>query len=921
MSKQKLGIIACGVLEWNLRHLTAECPDTVFVTRILPAQLHANPKRLRVMVQEHIDQLSAEPGIEGIILGFGVCGRGTVGLEARTVPLVIPKTQDCIGIFLGSHQRYLREFSRRPGTKYMTHGWYEKTVLDPGESQYTEREESLYGPDFGALCSAYGEENAHFICEFRESWKRNYQRSAYIQFAEEQGSEPPPGRTLTEATARSLNWEHEVLEGDPSLLQDLLSGNWANPNILVVPPGNRTVAAPGGAVIGFTAGITSDARSLLDRFATDHGAAAPKRSGLGLGIDTGGTYTDAVIFDFANDRVVAYAKAPTTHGNLVVGIRNVLSKLPAERLRLVERVGISTTLATNAFVEHKGRAVALMLMTPFHTPADSLPFRFVRKIAGTMSIDGQETEGIDPVEVAEVAKEALSAGCEAVAISGFGSVINPAHEQEVARIVLEASGLHAVCGHELSTRLNFVERATTAAMNARLVPLIESLLDAVDAALEAHGVSRDRVMVVKGDGSQMLARVARDLPVETILSGPAASVVGAARLFHRKDAVVADMGGTTLDVARIRKGLPILSTEGARIGEFQTSVRAMAARTIGLGGDSEIDPADWPRVRIGPRRIVPICRMTEEHPGIHELLDTLSSRIINVGPNCLELVALTPGTPPEGPLLAELKDGPLLMDDWAERLGRPAARHVRWQELETQGRIQRYGLTLTDVLHVQGLFNEFDSAAAEKLFSCWTMVHNVGTDQLADAIHAEFRRMVCEEVLSVLISKESPWFDAASLRTWMAAQLARMEGVDRDSGPRFHVDIGMPVIPVGAPTPALFPQLETVLGQKVLVSEYAGVANALGAIAGDVMLQEIAEIRVTEEGAFLCSWRGGTARMAGLEKALAACLDAVRELVEREAAANSVPFSEPCIRAQEHVAQTMEGDIFLGLTLVAELRG
>lgn len=923
MTYQKLAVVACGVLGWNLRRVADRMDGPDLRIETLPAGLHRNPSRLRELLQERIDEIARDATIDAIVLGYGVCGRGTVGLKAPRIPLLIPRTQDCIGIFLGSHHRYLQEFSRRPGTRYMSQGWYESMhgneaapAPEPGEKDEDARERSLYGPEFDALAERYGRENARYICEFRNSWQKNYQRAAYIRYPGEEVT--PPGERITIATAESLDWEHETLEGDESLIEALLSGQAEDPRILEVPPHARTVGAPGGAVIGFTTGLHADSVDLLDRFRSRHDTQTIERTGVGLGIDTGGTFTDAAIYDFESRTVLTWAKAPTDHGNLIAGIRAVLRQLPPDSLQQINRVGISTTLATNAFVENKGRPVALLTMAPWKLDTDGFAFRFARQIRGEMTMDGIETTAVDPGEVERAAKAAADEGCEAFAISGFAGVINPEHEKQVADVAYRATGLHAVCGHELTTRLNFRERATTAAMNARLVPLLEALLDAIGEALTEQGLDDRPVMVVKGDGSQMLDRVARMLPVETLLSGPAASVVGAATLVDTPDAVVADLGGTTLDVASLRDGIPVRSDFGARVGDFQTSVDAMAVRTIGLGGDSEIDLADWPRVRIGPRRITPICRMTTDHPDTIRELRDLRNRYLPRECNGLDFVARRAQTTEGNRVLETVTETPRLLADIAHDLNRPAPRFLEWRELETTGRIQRYGLTLTDILHVQGKYDAFDREAAQLLFDAWVTVIEADPDEVIDGIHAEFRRMVTNEVLGVSLPTHCPWDDSTELREWLCRHLS----ADEDGGDtRLACRLGMPLVGVGAPASALFPQMRDTFGQDVLLPEHAGVANAVGAVAGNVMLRQEAKIRITEEGVFVCSWRGGNDRTYELEKALDLCAAALDRELRKDAEANGIPWHQPAINATERSATTRDGIILLGVDLEAELRG
>lgn len=916
-NSRTIGVVVCGVLEWNLRRIESRLTGTRLAVRVLPAKLHANPAKLRGILQEEIEALTnAEPDLEAIVLGFGVCGRGTIGVKAGSVPLVMARAQDCIGICLGSHRRYASEFARRPGTRYMFRGWYDATMHERrhGNEYYTERAKSLYETGLNELTERYGEENARFICEFRNSWHRNYQRSAYIAFP---GEDDRTARQAGHALAESLGWEQEDLEGDESMLEAMLAGEWDDPRILVVPPGAKTVTAPGTAVVGYVTGAQLELEELVAAFNRRGGeGGAPSRQGIGLGIDTGGTFTDAVLYDFTARNIRAWAKAPTVHRDLVQGIRDALRELPDDVLSQSRCVGISTTLATNAFVEGKGRPVALLIMgSPCFDPAD-YPFRYVHELKGRIDMEGNETEPVDEAQVRHLAREAQAAGCEAFAVSGFAGVVNPAHEIRVARLACEETGLHAVCGHELTTKLNFRERAVTAAMNARLVPLIEALLEAIRAALGEFGLGDRRVMVVKGDGSQLLDKVACEIPVETLLSGPAASVVGGAELAGRPDAVVADMGGTTLDVAMLRNSLPVRSESGARIGRFQTSVRAMAVRTSGLGGDSEIDLSGWPEVRIGPRRIIPVCRLVQACPALRDGLDILAERAVTPERHCLEFLTVE-GDADGSPILDRVRDRPKLLIEVARELDLPSPRFLDWRHLEDTGRALRGGLTLTDVLHVEGRYAAHDREASRALLAAWAVLLEESPKALLAAIHREFRRLVCGELAAAASPNGHPWDDDPRLREWLTEQFS----AGQQNPTPFRLRFGMPIVGVGAPVETLFPQLDEVCGTEVIVSEYSGVANALGAVAGHVALSEEAVVRITEEGAMLCSWRGGSTRCIDMPSALETCARALNERIRREAEDNEIPYSEPVMTATIRQGQLRGGSVLFGVDVLAELRG
>jgi N-methylhydantoinase A/oxoprolinase/acetone carboxylase beta subunit len=235
---------------------------------------------------------------------------------------------------------------------------------------------------------------------------------------------------------------------------------------------------------------------------------------VALGIDTGGTYTDAVLVDQGHGAVLAGAKALTTYHDLSIGIEEAVAAAfggqavsPAD----VSLVGLSTTLATNAIVEGRGSPVCLLLIG--YDPALIEQYGFehdlvtqdVVYLRGGHDGDGNEVEPLDEA----AARQAILARrdrVEAFAVSGYFSVRNPVHELRVRALVEELTAsadgrpLPVTCGHELTTRLDSVRRATTTALNARLIPLLRELIATVRRTLDGLGVAAP-LMVVKGDGS------------------------------------------------------------------------------------------------------------------------------------------------------------------------------------------------------------------------------------------------------------------------------------------------------------------------------------------------------------------------------------------------------------------------------------
>ncbi|TJV13269.1 MAG: hydantoinase/oxoprolinase family protein, partial [Mesorhizobium sp.] len=309
-----------------------------------------------------------------------------------------------------------------------------------------------------------------------------------------------------------------------------------------------------------------------------------------LGIDTGGTYTDAVLWSEAggaNGKVLAKAKALTTRHDLAVGISGavdaVLQKAATDPAA-IKLVSMSTTLATNALVEGQGGRVALVM---------------IGFSEGDLARDGLKAAlGTDPVVFCpgghdvhgnaakldlsglEAALPELGASVSGFAVCAYFATRNPAHELSARNLIRGITGLPVTASHELSAKLGGPRRALTTLLNARLISMIDRLVAATEGFLAARGIAAP-LMVVRGDGALVSAAFARQRPIETILSGPAASLVGARHMTGLDNAVVSDIGGTTTDVAVLDRGRPRLDPEGATVGGFRTMVEAVAMRTFG----------------------------------------------------------------------------------------------------------------------------------------------------------------------------------------------------------------------------------------------------------------------------------------------------------------------------------------------------
>ena len=329
-----------------------------------------------------------------------------------------------------------------------------------------------------------------------------------------------------------------------------------------------------------------------------------------LGIDTGGTYTDAVLFDDSVG-IIAKAKALTTRHDLAIGISGAVDRVLTQSGKapaLIELVSISTTLATNALVEGQHRRIGLVMIGFSEADvgraglATALGNDPMVRVAGGHTVTG---DAAMPLDEAALTTWLDGAGgtVNGYAVAGYFSTRNPAHEIAARDLIRTKTGLPVTCSHELTNQLDGPRRALTCLLNARLIPLIDGLIAATTRFLDERGIKAP-VMVVRGDGALIAADIARERPIETILSGPAATLVGAGYMTRSKDAIVSDIGGTTTDIAVMRNGSPRLDPLGARVGGFQTMVQAVAMRTIGLGGDSEVHLVEAGlqlKLELGPR--------------------------------------------------------------------------------------------------------------------------------------------------------------------------------------------------------------------------------------------------------------------------------------------------------------------------------
>jgi len=497
-------VIACAVLAIDIKAV-AEKLGTDIGVKYLEGGLHDRPHLLREKLQAAIDEISASGRCERIMVGYGVCGRGTVGIQARDIPLSIPKVHDCMALFLGGDREYQRQFKKYPGTYYISAGWYEEKT-----EPFSQQKKTVFLGDhklsYDELVDKYGEIAAKETYRFLSTWKQNYQRAAFIETGAKRS---PRYENYAREMAREYGWQYEKIPGDHALIEKLLSARQTNDEILVVPP-NHVIQFDSLESKLSAKPLWAEAQihqpepeiTVIDDKGLQVEDAAYLK--IGLGIDAGGTYTDTVLYDFEKGKTICKSKALTTKWDFTVGIHQALANLDLQTLKQVEMVSLSTTLATNAIVEGEGQKVGLIIMPPYgRFEAQDIPYEPKAAINGQLEISGTEIAPLDPAQVKQIVRRMVKKdGVKAFAVSGYAGAINPAHELAVKSIIREETGLFVTCGHELSDTLNFQTRAHTAMLNARIIPKLTKLLLDLEQVLVTLGIAAP-VVVVKGDGTLM----------------------------------------------------------------------------------------------------------------------------------------------------------------------------------------------------------------------------------------------------------------------------------------------------------------------------------------------------------------------------------------------------------------------------------
>jgi N-methylhydantoinase A/oxoprolinase/acetone carboxylase beta subunit len=607
---------------------------------------------------------------------------------------------------------------------------------------------------------------------------------------------------------------------------------------------------------------------------------------LRLGIDTGGTYTDAALVDRA-DQVMASSKALTTHSDLTIGIESALAQLPQTELSKVTLTSLSTTLATNAVVENRGSPVGLFLAGYTSIQAERAHLEKIVRgghfllLDGSHDATGSEATPLD-LGAAEQALSEWKSKVSAIGISAIFGVRNPAHEIALRKLTQAYSNLPVTCGHELASSLDAPRRAVTVAINASLIPFISRLIRSVQKILGSRGIGAP-LMVVKGDGSLIRAEIALQRPVETVISGPAASVIGACHLSRADSSIIVDMGGTTTDIAIINNGRPDISDQSTLIGDWRPMIETIRVLSVGLGGDSEARFKGGQGLVLGPRRVVPMSLLGHQYPRVLADLEEQfyapptprNNRFaISVHIDQNQLAQISPA---EREVWQRLAEGPLGIETLHQE-NRGQAKAIA--TLVRKGIAIYSGFTPSDAAHVLEHTNHWSKDSAELAAKIWAKqmryVYGWGAFQAGDPIapsrvvHETVLRQIMSHLVRACLSAERNNEHPTDLRQ-ISELLTGWIMEARNSNPTLfsvHFQKNRKLVAVGAPVHLYYPTVAAGLGLNLEVPTHSNAANAVGAAVSSVIQRERMSITQPVIGVFRAHDEHGPSDFAQLKDAI-----------------------------------------------------
>ena len=534
---------------------------------------------------------------------------------------------------------------------------------------------------------------------------------------------------------------------------------------------------------------------------------------LGIGIDTGGTYTDSVLVDLRTHQVLKAAKCPTTPNDLNSCVAASLNAvLSAGLSRRIELIALSTTLATNALVQNRGADVGLIVIGRTRPYVD-LPVVSVKYVDGGHHHTGQEIGPLDMERLLDHVAE-FKGQVDAYGVCSEMSIVNPIHEKVAAKAIELMDPKPVFCSHRVSTKPGLKERCATAVLHARLMPVIGDFIAHTRRQLQGRGLTAG-VLMVRGDASAIPIDGVEHQAAATVASGPAASAFYGAAVGAAARALVIDVGGTTTDISLVVDGRPVISSLGSRIGKYHTHVDSVEMVTVGIGGDSLVRIEETGQMEIGPNRVKPLALAPEAAEARHWLGPGARSMCIAA----VKTGSASPATPQR--LLDFLEEaGAATPWNMREKIGIPDIlldREVA--ELIFKNRVVGIGFTPTDAMHVLGFIRLGDTARSIAGAEVLCRLTSQSAVRFCQNVIRFAQQKIISAILEYLFEKQSGVDLSGRVLMNSTNDLIRAA-----------FTLNMPIIGLGAASKHLLPGVADQLNTRVIFPPNYEVGNALGAI-------------------------------------------------------------------------------------------
>lgn len=531
-----------------------------------------------------------------------------------------------------------------------------------------------------------------------------------------------------------------------------------------------------------------------------------KKKGYGIGIDTGGTFTDSVLKNLETGEIESFAKVPTTHFDLGKGIEICLDFLFKDKnieKDQIKIIGVSSTLATNAVVENKGGDTALFII--------GIEKHMELPVAGFKFIDGGHD--VYGNEVTPLNMEALVDGIsffrgrvDSYAVVSSMSFANPSHELVAKKAISLMDNKPVYISSDVSSAPGLEERAATAVLNARLMPVMEGFIKGLKKSVEKYADIKT-LKIIDGAGGFLDFEEAVERSVKTFGSGPASTAYFGA--MNAENALVCDIGGTTTDILLVEGKEPVTDST-SRIGDLDTHVKTVRMKTIGLGGDSRIGLDLRKNLFIGPKRVNPLCFADN----ILDPKDWMNSFESDVLYSLLDNENIND----------EIRDcfrgkDFLTINDFYRIMGKGEKTKERVEDFVNRGFLNVFGFTPTDVLCVLDKIKApfgFKSDAAAIILS---KELGISVIELCEKLLGMFEDKIVDSALEFLTSHYSGKRIKEVFPDWRNNKYIKIEFSSK-----------FPIVGAGAAADHFLVGVAEKLKTKLILPKYHEVGNAVGAL-------------------------------------------------------------------------------------------